>query len=153
MYLLKNKYCNSNAYKHFFFECRILYQTLAIMLAIWSLLTDVLNRDIVDVLHHFRRLSIQEICGLPRLLSAISPCIINCRRLYFSGCRIKCPRYWSLRVFIVVTNSGFLFICSNTVTLVMWSHQLIFNILRYIHISNTWIRLIDTLDKVQVSTP
>jgi hypothetical protein len=41
-------------YFFFFFECRIRYRTFAIILVICSLLTTVLNRDIVDVLNHFR---------------------------------------------------------------------------------------------------
>jgi len=80
--------------------CRIRLRTMAIALAIWSLLTTALKKELVGVLNHFGRLSIQEIWGLPRfLLPTILPWIINCSKLYFSGYRIKCPRYWSLRVF------------------------------------------------------
>jgi hypothetical protein len=110
-----------------------------------------LNSDITDVLNHLLRLSIQDIWGLYRFfLSTISPKIINCSRLYFSGCRITCVRYWSFRVFIVFTTSRSLFIRSYTMIFVMWSQHLIFNTPWYIHISNSWIWLVETLGKCKI---
>lgn len=46
-------------------------------------------------------------------LETILPGIINCSKLYFSECRITCPRYWSFRDFIVFTTPSSLSILSS----------------------------------------
>lgn len=101
--------------------------------------------------NQFLMLSIQEIWDRPRIFFLLfSPELgISCSRLYYSGCRKTCPGYWSFAFFILFTTSRSLFIRSKTLIFVMWSHELIANILRSIQISNPWIWLVETLDKAQ----
>lgn len=109
-----------------------------------------LKREIVDVLNHFR-LSIQDVWGLLQfLLRIILPWIITFDKLYFSGCRIACHKYWSFFDFTVFTTQTLLLIRSSALTFVMWLTKLIFNVLRCTDNSNAWTRLTEVSDRVHI---
>lgn len=117
-----------------------------------SLLQAVLDSDIVDVVNHFLRLSKREIWGFPRLLFPTSlPWIINIE-VYYTFIDIA-KHILCIEIFALLLFSLFkIFIHAWSNTFVIWLHKLIFNTLRYIKISNAWIRLIEHLDRAQVST-
>lgn len=94
---------------------------------------------------HFLRLSVRDVSDISRVhLSIIFPGIITGNRFYFSERCVTCPKYRILLDFMVFDAY------QDPYPLVLVrchlfprSTRLIFIILRYVHTSNTWTRLIE----------
>lgn len=87
-----------------FFSCPTRYRTLDITLVILTLLLAARNSEFHDLCYRFRRFRCHDVrlCPGP-LLSMIVPFMTKCRILYLAECCITYPKYWSYRIFIVLT--------------------------------------------------
>uniref|UniRef100_A0A8D8W7P5 Uncharacterized protein n=1 Tax=Cacopsylla melanoneura TaxID=428564 RepID=A0A8D8W7P5_9HEMI len=123
-------------------------------MAMRTLLVAIRNSSAELLLNHALRFASQEILLRPGpLLLLIFPCRILCNNSYLCSFLMMCPKYCSLRVFIMLTNSASLFIRRNTSALVIFCIQDILNILLYSQSSNALNLFVVASVSVHVSTP